>query len=388
MQTIHERRPSSPRGYVRPVAISRRAGAGLIALGALALGVTLAACSGAAPAGDRGIVSTERAMAGSRGVGGTDLTRAEDQAGNGPTTSVDRSVPTSDPGADPLASSDGDARPAPLPPTPAPTNRPPTISDIEVDASGLTVVVRYRVSDPDGDAVSTDTTFGVPVRTGLEPRSQAPQQAPITNASGSASGSGGGATRVPTAPGGVVLLDEDEPTDPGAENHGPQPTGDGALEARYTYDRAEVGSTPTALITIVARDEHGAETSESARFELMAIDLISLSNVTYRVPDEACFESVAARRLFGNVDLQGAMRSRNALSEELRVDRPQITLLRARTVEAPAGQGLTVSFQPAMEGQTLTNHVVTHIGSASVSAPIGSGTCAGVLSYRVEIATR
>lgn len=179
----------------------------------------------------------------------------------------------SDPGTDP------DPDPAPR----EPVDQPPTISDVEVETSGMTVVVRYRAADPDGDEVRTTVDFGDPVRPNRGERPEAPQQGPATDridpgnpggAGGSGGGSGGTGGRfdLPTVPGGEMVVDgdtggsgDDEPQD-----DGPRPIGDGRYEARHTYDRDRFGTEHLASITIVVEDGAGGEARETVEVHLEA----------------------------------------------------------------------------------------------------------------------
>lgn len=257
-----------------------------------------------------------------------------------------------------------------------PANRPPTITDVEVEGSGMTVVVRYRVDDPDGDPVATDVAFGRTGRTGAGQIAEAPT-GELSGETGGSGGTGGspGRTDLPIDPAGELVDTIDLP----------RPLGDGRYEIRHTYERRPVTGPDLARITIDATDGRGGEARRTAQVELEAIDRITLSEVRYEIPDPVCFSDRIARRLFGNIDLQGAIESRRAISEELRLDRRTVTLEAERTVEVAAGVPLTVSFQPAMESVELTTHVVTHTDDATVETPIGRGRCAGLLSYTVSV---
>ncbi len=268
-----------------------------------------------------------------------------------------------------------------------PANQPPILSDVTVEATGMTVVVQYRIDDLDGDEIASSVSFGDgPTTTTDLP--DLPQQGALR---ADADGTGGD---VPTPdPGRPPRLDLFEVIDgvlvpvetDGSEDHGPKPLADGFYEARYTYDRNEVGTTHTAGIVILVEDVHGATARQAVAVELTAIDRYTVSNIDFRFRDRGCFVDHPARRLFGNIDLRGAIHSTNALDEELRADRPGATILTGRAADADAGTGLTVSFQPAVEWLQLTNHVEQHMESATVQADVGSGTCAGVLTYQVTV---
>jgi hypothetical protein len=212
-------------------------------------------------------------------------------------------------------------------------NRPPVIEDAGLSSDGLTLTVAPTVTDPDGDPVTVGIELaGTPV---------------ATDADGT---------------------------------------------ARVTFDPAD-GYQQAAAGRVVATDSHGAAVEQSFTETLRAVTEVELRDVQFEVTSAAsCFANEPAHRLTGSLQFYDAVRRTVQVSQELRPNRPRVTLLEAESAElvgtAPVLRVLLLSGSLA-DGRDVLSQVHRAGDTGRFRHDLfDGGSCRGVLSYQLSFDTR